>query len=91
MIKSFKDKEARLVFNGVRSRKLPQNIQDAARRKLFMLKDAEYIEDLRNPPGNHFKALDGRNGFYSIRVNDQWRITFSWNEGAENIQIEDYH
>lgn len=48
-------------------------------------------EDLRQPPGNHFEALEGRNGYYSIRVNDQWRLTFSWNEGAENVAIEDYH
>ena len=48
-------------------------------------------EDLINPPGNHFEALTGRNGFFSIRINDQWRITFSWNEGAENVKIEDYH
>lgn len=91
MIKSFKDKEAELIFKGIRSRKLPGNIQMAARRKLLMLDAAAVPEDLRSPPGNRFEALTGRPGFYSIRINVQWRITFSWNNGAENVKIEDYH
>ena len=89
MIKSFKDKEA--VFNGRRSPKLPGNIQVAARKKLWLLDAATAPEDLRMPPGNHFEALAGREGFYSIRINIQWRVTFSWNDGAENVRIEDYH
>lgn len=91
MIKSFKDKEAEAVFNGIRSRILPGDIQNAARKKLQMLNAAVAPEDLRVPPGNHFEALDGRPGFFSIRVNVQWRVTFSWNDGAENVKIEDYH
>ena len=91
MIKSFSDKETEAIFNGNRSRKLPGDIQRAARRKLIMLDAAAIPEDLRVPPGNHFEALTGRPGFYSIRINVQWRVTFSWNDGAENVQIEDYH
>ena len=56
-----------------------------------MLNNASAVSDLRNPPGNHFEALEGRNGFYSIRINVQWRVTFSWSDGAENVRIEDYH
>ena len=59
--------------------------------QLRMLGAAVIPEDLKQPPGNHFEALEGRNGYYSIRVNDQWRLTFSWNEGAENVAVEDYH
>jgi len=91
MIKSFADKEAEAVFNGERSRKLPDDIQMAARKKLLMLNAATASEDLRVPPGNRFEALAGRPGFFSIRVNIQWRVTFSWNDGAENVKIEDYH
>ena len=91
MIKSFADKEAEAVFNGERSRKLPDDIQMAARKKLLMLNAATSPEDLRVPPGNRFEALAGRPGFFSIRVNIQWRVTFSWNDGAENVKIEDYH
>ena len=91
MIKSFKDKEAEKIYGGVRSAKLPGDIQTAARKKLLMLNAATAPEDLRMPPGNRFEALEGRPGSYSIRINAQWRVTFSWNEGAENVRIEDYH
>ncbi|MBO4700061.1 type II toxin-antitoxin system RelE/ParE family toxin [bacterium] len=91
MIKSFKDKEAEAIFNGRRSKKLPGDIQIAAKKKLWLLDGATIPEDLRNPPGNHFEALTGRPGYYSVRINIQWRITFSWNGGAENVKIEDYH
>ena len=91
MIKSFIDKEAEKIFHGVRSRKLPGDIQGPARRKLLMLDAATAPEDLRMPPGNKFEALTGRPGFYSIRVNAQWRVTFSWSDGAGNVKIEDYH
>ena len=91
MIKSFKDKEAETIFRGERSRKLPNDIQIAAQRKLWLLDAAAAPEDLRTPPGNRFEALSGRPGFYSIRINVQWRVTFSWNDGAENVRIEDYH
>lgn len=91
MIRSFRDKEAETIFRGRRSRRLPEGIQAAARRKLLMLDAAVEPEDLRAPPGNRFEALAGRPGFYSIRINVQWRVTFSWNGGAENVGIEDYH
>ena len=92
MIKSFKDKETEAIFKGLRSRKLPADIQGNAIRKLWVLDAATAPEDLRMPPGNHFEALHGnREGQYSIRINLQWRIIFSWNDGAENVTIEDYH
>ena len=91
MIKSFKDKEAEKIYDGLRSAKLPGNIQDAARRRLKYLNNAVNLEDLRIPPSNRFEALNGRPGVYSIRINIQWRITFTWNDGAENVRIEDYH
>lgn len=91
MIKSFGDKQTEAVFNGKRSRKLPEDIQVSAQKKLWLLDAATAPEDLRSLPGNRFEALNGRPGFYSIRVNVQWRITFSWNDGAENVRIEDYH
>ena len=57
-----------------------------------MLNNADTPEDMRIPPGNHFEALHGnREGQYSVRINLQWRIIFSWNDGAENVTIEDYH
>ncbi len=91
MIKSFKDKEAEKIYSGVKSAKLPGDIQKAAMRRLWYLSDAESLTDLRVPPSNHFEALNGRAGYFSIRINAQWRITFSWNDGAENVKIEDYH
>ena len=91
MIKGFKDKEAEKIYNGLRSAKLPGIIQDTARRRLKYLNNAVNLEDLRVPPSNHFEALNGKPGVYSIRINIQWRITFTWNDGAENVRIEDYH
>ena len=92
MIKSFKDKEAEKIYQGERSKKLPGDIQEAARRRLKYLNNAAGLEDLRIPPSNHLEALRGNyEGFYSIRINNQWRIVFNWNDGAENIKIEDYH
>ena len=92
MIKSFKDKEAEKIYRGERSKKLPGDIQEATRRRLKYLNNAAGLEDLRIPPSNHLEALRGNyEGFYSIRINNQWRIVFNWNDGAENIKIEDYH
>ncbi len=91
MIKSFADKNAEAIFNGECVKRMAQDLQNAIRRKLKYLNNAETPTDLRIPPGNHFEVLSGRDGFYSIRVNDQWRLTFSWNDGAENVSIEDYH
>jgi toxin HigB-1 len=93
MIRSFADKETERVWNEDRSRKLPPDIQDTALRKLQMLDAADRIEDLRNPPGNRLEPLKGnRKGQWSIRINGQWRICFSWSDGhAEEVEICDYH
>ena len=93
MIKSFRDKESRKVCEGQRSRRLPQDIQQAVRRKLRMLNNAQSLDDLRIPPANRLEFLRGeRAGQYSIRINDPWRICFVWNEGhAYEVEIVDYH
>ena len=93
MIVSFRDSETELIWRGWRSRRLPQDIQDAARRKMRMLDAADRLDDVRNPPGNRLEALRGsRAGQHSIRVNDQWRICFRWTEsGASDVEIVDYH
>ena len=93
MIKSFADKETELIFNGVRSAKLPSDIQNTARRKLRMIAAAKMIDDLRIPPGNRLECLKGNlSDFWSIRINDQWRIIFLFeNGGADNVEITDYH
>lgn len=93
MIQSFKDKEAQRIFRRQRSRKLPHDIQQVAFRKLRMLNRAMTLNDLRVPPANRLEKLKGdRAGQYSIRINDQWRICFEWQEGdAYDVEIEDYH
>lgn len=93
MIRSFADREAEAIWCGERSRRLPADIQQTARRKLRMLNAAAVLEDLRIPPANRLEALKGdRKGQYSIRINDQWRICFKWSEGdASDVQIVDYH
>jgi proteic killer suppression protein len=93
MIRSFRDRESARVWDGMRSRRLPAEIQDAALRKLRLLSAASRLEDLRVPPGNRLEALSGdRRGAYSIRINQQWRICFRWlNGGAEDVEICDYH
>jgi len=93
MIKNFRSRETEKIWNGVRSKHLPQDIQQIARRKLRMLNNARSLNDLRVPPANRLEALRGsRGGQHSIRVNDQWRICFVWMDGdAENVEIVDYH
>lgn len=93
MIRSFADAETAKIWSGVRSRKLPSDIQDKALVKLRMLNRAITIDDLRNPPGNRLEKLKGAyRDRYSIRINDQWRVVFAWKEGgAWNVQIIDYH
>lgn len=93
MIRSFRDRETEKVWNGVRSRRLPGDIQDAALRKLRLLDAAEKVDDLRLPPGNRLEALSGdRKGQHSIRINQQWRICFRWTEGGcHDVEICDYH
>jgi len=93
MIRSFADAETEKIWSGQRSRKLPANIQQVALRKLRLLNSARAIEDLRIPPGNRLEALKGdRRDQYSIRMNDQWRVCFHWQEGAvHDVEIVDYH
>jgi len=75
------------------SRKLPQAIQHVARRKLRQINNAETLNDLRIPPANHLEALKGkRTGQHSIRINGQWRVCFTWQDGnAVDVEIIDYH
>ncbi len=93
MIVSFAEEETEKIYRGRVSRKLPRDIQNVARRKLLYLDDADDLFDLRSPPSNRLEQLKGdRAGQYSIRVNDQWRICFSWNAGnAHAVEIVDYH
>jgi proteic killer suppression protein len=93
MIGSFASAETAAIWAGLRSRKLPADIQPAALRKLRLLNQARTVTDLRVPPGNRLEALRGdRQGQHSIRINDQWRICFIWNDGgATDVEIVDYH
>ena len=93
MIKGFKDKEAERLFNREPTRKLAPEIQRAGLRKLRMLHRARTLDDLKVPPGNRLEALKGdRQGQYSIRINDRWRICFIWELGdVYEVEIVDYH
>lgn len=93
MIQSFADRETEQIWRGERSRKLPGDIQGIALRKLRLLHAARVLQDLRVPPGNRLEALKGnRTGQWSIRINDQWRICFRWDEGGpHDVEIVDYH
>lgn len=93
MINSFCDAETEKVFNLVRSRRLPTDIQFRAKVKLDQLHAASELNHLRVPPGNRLEALSGnRAGQHSIRINQQWRICFRWTgQDAEDVEICDYH
>jgi proteic killer suppression protein len=93
VIKTFKDEQTQKIYHRHRSRKLPPDIQQVALRKLRMINNAITITDLRIPPANRLEKLGGdRAGQWSIRINDQWRICFEWQESdAYNIEIVDYH
>jgi proteic killer suppression protein len=93
MIASFGNKETQLIWQGFVSKKLPYEIQDVARRKLRMINNSLDINDLRIPPANRLEKLKGNlEGYYSIRINNQWRIIFIWeNNVAYNTEIIDYH
>lgn len=93
MIKTFNCKETEKIFNRNFSKKFPQNIQRVALRKIRMINRAEILNDLKVPPANRLEPLRGkRNGQYSMRINDQWRICFKWKEGeVYNVEIVDYH
>ena len=93
MIESFKCSETEKIFYRQFSKKLPHNIQKIAFRKLRMLNRSSTIQDIRIPPANKLEALSGnRKGQHSIRINDQWRICFKWQNGnTYNVEIVDYH
>jgi proteic killer suppression protein len=93
MIRSFRDKQTERVFLREAKTKFARPVQRAALRKLLILDAAESIVDLRIPPGNRLEKLVGdRDGQYSIRVNDQWRVCFVWRDGdAFEVEIVDYH
>lgn len=96
MIKSFGDKSTENLFRKRKSRvdrRFPEEIIKAALRKLDMLNAAIRLDDLRSPPGNRLEALKGDlKGFFSIRINEKWRIIFRWDSGeAKDVQIVDYH
>ena len=93
MIKSFADAETEKEFNRGFSRKLAGDIHSVALRKLRMVSNAHAINDLRSPPANRLEKLSGaREGQYSIRINDQYRICFVWQDGnAYDVEIVDYH
>jgi proteic killer suppression protein len=93
MILSFGDKNTESIWNGIRVKNMPLEIQNIGRRKLRMLNNSQTINDLRIPPSNRLEKLSGKlSDFYSIRINDQWRIIFRWEEGqSEEVSIVDYH
>ena len=93
MIRSFGDKQTEKIFQGNRSRTLPPDIQSRANMKLFRIDQASQLEQLMLPPSNRLESLAGDlKGFWSIRINQQWRILFRWIDGeAHDVRIADYH
>jgi len=93
MIISFGNSDTEKIWNGIRVKKLPIEIQNIGRRKLRMLNNSVDLADLRIPPSNRLEKLSGKlKEFYSIRINDQWRVMFKWNSGnAFEVEIIDYH
>lgn len=93
MIISFGSKETEKIWNGDRVKNLPNDVQEIGRRKLRMLNNSQIMMDLRIPPSNKLKKLSGKmSDFYSIRINDQWRIVFKWEDGnSTEVTIIDYH
>lgn len=93
MIKSFADRETEKIFNREFSRKLPPEIQRRARVKLEILEAAEDLDELRLPPSNRLEKLTGSRAMqHSIRINDQWRLCFTWRDGdAYDVEVVDYH
>jgi toxin HigB-1 len=93
MLSSFGDKDTKKIWEGDRVKSFSTEIQEIARRKLRMLNNSQDIADLLIPPSNRLEKLKGDlKEFYSIRINNQWRIIFKWNNGnAEEVEIIDYH
>lgn len=91
MIRSFASKATEQLFDDEFVRAF-SSIERPARRKLQLLYAAQSLDDLKIPPGNRLEALKGnRAGQYSIRINDQWRVCFRWEDGAHDVEIVDYH
>jgi proteic killer suppression protein len=93
-IRSFRDEAAESFFEYGKgfSKKGWASVRVIVKRKLDMLHYAQALKDLRSPPGNRLELLSGNlSGYYSIRVNDQWRIIFQWDDGPYSVQITDYH
>lgn len=93
MILSFGSKATNKIWNGERVKNIPPDIQQLGRRKLRMLNNTLNLMDLRIPPSNRLEKLKGRlKGFYSIRINKQWRIVFTWKANhSHKVEIQDYH
>lgn len=93
MIVSFADRETEALFNRQRVKRMDGRLQRVALRKLRYVNAAVTLDDLRIPPGNRLESLKGdRAGQHSIRINDQWRIVFTWRAGnAHDVAIVDYH
>ncbi|MDP2697448.1 type II toxin-antitoxin system RelE/ParE family toxin [Thalassospira sp.] len=93
MIQSFACKHTLKIWNGITVRAFPEDMQDRALRKLRQLDASKTTDDLKNPPGNRLESLKGdRKGQMSIRINDQWRLCFVWQDGeAYDVEIADYH
>ncbi len=93
VIESFGDSGTESIYRGLRVAKLPADIQQRARRKLRMINQARTVQDLSVPPGNRLEPLQGDfSGFWSIRINQQWRIVFRWEDGLKHqVKIIDYH
>lgn len=93
MIISFGNKDTEKIWNGERVKSLPNEVQQIGRRKLRMLNNSQNLADLKIPPSNRLEKLSGNlKNFYSIRINDQWRIIFKWNNNhSSEVEIVDYH
>lgn len=93
MIVSFGSKMTRKIWNGERVKDLPTELQEISRRKLRMLNNSQNLMDLQVPPSNRLEKMKGNlKVYHSIRINDQWRIIFKWDNGsAADVEIIDYH
>ena len=93
MIISFGSKETRKIWEGERVKRFSTELQEMARRKMRMLNNSQTTNDLQIPPSNRLEKLKGNlKDYYSIRINDQWRIIFKWDSGiAQDVKIVDYH
>jgi toxin HigB-1 len=92
MIVSFGSKETKKIWEGERVKTFSNDLQEIMRRKLRMLNNSQSTVDLMTPPSNRLEKLKGSKEYYSIRINDQWRIVFKWGSGnASDVKIVDYH